>query len=494
MLRYLFLIALSVGICSYALTSCQHEPYDTTKGNFPAEISSILVRKCATEGCHDAAGAVNAAGLRLDNWDELFKGSSHGAVVVPYSTKYSTLLYYINQASYGNNDIIAVPSMPYNMAALTAEEYNTIKNWIANGAPDANGNIAFASDANARQKVYIAQQGCVDHLAVIDAKSGLVMRYIPIGVTNTDELAHNIRTSSDGRYAYVCFFQGTVVHKIDTRTDEVVGTANIGDGNWQVLLLSPDDSKLLVTGTSTGQLAFINTADMTLETDFSGLFIQPHGLAASPGFDTLYITSQFGNTIYRYILSQFDLSTIILDNGAETHTTVPGVTPDPHEIMMSPDNSKLFVTCQNNKQVKIVDLNTEQVLLTHNVGDVPKEIAYSKKRNLMFVTCMEDANNNYSAKSRGSVYVFDATSGQQVGSPIYGDFYQPHGIVVDERNDLIYIASRNANIDGPAPHHSSGCNGRNGWYSIYDLNTLQPKNKIRYEVTPDPYGLGIRFK
>lgn len=494
MLRYIFLLALSVGMCSYALTSCQHEPYDVNKGNFPAEISNILVRRCATEGCHDAKGAVNAAGLRLDSWDELFKGSARGAVVVPYSTTYSILLYYINQESFSNRDLVAVPTMPYNATPLTEEEYNVMKNWIANGAPDAAGNIAFASDADTRQKIYITQQGCEDLVTVIDAKSGLVMRYVPIGISNGPELAHNVQVSADGRYAYVCFFGGSVVQKIDTRTDQIVGTVNVGPGNWQVQLLSQDGTKMLLTGTDNGQLLLINIQTMTVEIPITGIFSQPHGLAATPNFDTIYITSQQGNFIYKYILSQFEPSTIVLDNNPETPSTVPGVTPDPHEIMMSPDHSKLFVTCQNNRQVKVIDLHSEQVILTHNVGAVPQEIAFSKKRNLMFVTCREDDNNNSSDKSRGSVYVFDATTGQQVGTPIYGDFFQPHGLIADEMNDLLYIGSQNYDPNGPAPHHASGCNGRNGWYSIYDLNTLQPKNGRRYEVTPNPYGMNVRFK
>jgi DNA-binding beta-propeller fold protein YncE len=232
---------------------------------------------------------------------------------------------------------------------------------------------------------------------------------------------------------------------------------------------------------------------MSIVDNFSGIFTQPHGLAATRNFDTLYITSQYGNVIYRYVLNSFDLEPITINEGPETFSSATG-TPDPHEILMTPDYSKMFITCQNNKEVKVMNMATEQIIATIPVGAVPKEIAISKKRGLAFITCMEDPENLYSGKSRGSVYVIDINTLQKVGNPIYGDFYQPHGIVVDEQNDLIYIASTNTNPDGPAPHHSSSCNGRNGWYSIYDLNTLQPFNNIRYETTPDPYGADVRFK
>jgi hypothetical protein len=82
---------------------------------------------------------------------------------------------------------------------------------------------------------------------------------------------------------------------------------------------------------------------------------------------------------------------------------------------------------------------------------------------------------------------------QVVAGPIYGDFYQPHGIAVDEQNNVFYVISRNADHNGPAPHHATKCGGTDGWYSIYNLSTLQPINTTRYETTPDPYSAIPRF-
>ena len=72
-------------------------------------------------------------------------------------------------------------------------------------------------------------------------------------------------------------------------------------------------------------------------------------------------------------------------------------------------------------------------------------------------------------------------------------FSQPHGIAIDEKEGVVYIASRNNNPNGPAPHHSSSCGGRNGYYQMFDLNTLQ-KLPGKYEVTVDPYSFDARFK
>lgn len=491
-LRHLLTSVLSIGIFAYALSSCQHEPYDLTKGDFPEDISRIMILKCATEGCHDAAGAVNAAGLRLDSWDELFKGSSRGAVVVPYSTKYSILLYYINQASHGNTDIIATPSMPYNQPALSKDEYNAVKNWIANGAPDADGNIPFASDPDTRQKIYITQQVCEDLLTVVDAKSGLVMRYIPMGVTNITEVSHNVKVSKDGRYAYVCFTSGSVIQKVDTRTDEVVGTANIGEGSWNVLHLSPTGDKLVVSDMANRRIKFVNTTTMMETQEIGSIFFTPHGITSTATFDTFYVTGQYGNLVYRFDFTN-GLERIAIDGKEEREGSDSLNTPDPHEIIMAPDYSKYFVTCMTSNEVRVLSVADNSVLAAIPVGAKPLEMVMSPKRNLLYVTCQEDVDMKLTPKSKGSVYVIDMST-YQVVKKIYGDFAQPHGITVDEQKGLLYVVSRNFSPDGPAPHHSAVCNGRNGWYSIYDLNTLQPYTNLRYEITPDPYAADARFK
>ena len=48
MFRQLSVIALSAGMLVYALSSCKHEPFDLTKGDFPEDISRIVINKCAT--------------------------------------------------------------------------------------------------------------------------------------------------------------------------------------------------------------------------------------------------------------------------------------------------------------------------------------------------------------------------------------------------------------------------------------------------------------
>lgn len=465
-------------------------------GNFPDAVGKIIVGKCATAGCHNAASYQNAAGLLLDTWEHLFQGGGNGSVVVPYSADYSSLLYYVNtNAARGT---VATPTMPYNGTPLSDAEYNTLKEWIANGAPDKDGNIAFAADEDTRQKIYLTQQGC-DLVAVIDAKSELVMRYIGVGTSNgLIESPHCLRISGDGKNAYVSFLAGTAAQKIDTRTDKLVGNITLGAGSWNILYLAPNDSMLATTDwTADGRIVFSNTNKLSVLPDLtgsgSGVFVYPHGIASSLASDTFYITAQYGNLVYKYQpFEPYYKKVSINGNPPVATNNNDNSSPNPHEILMSPDHKRYFLSCQGTNEIRVMDAHADALLKVIPVGALPQEMAISTTKPYLFVTCMEDAANTLAGR-KGSVYVIDYNT-YDVVKVIYGDFYQPHGITVDDRNGKIFIASANANPDGPAPHHATACGGRAGWYSVYNLSTLQPVNNRRHQVAVMPYSADTRFK
>lgn len=492
---------ISLLFISTAITfsSCKHDPpvmpakeIDPAATQYPLEVANIIVKKCATAGCHNEASYTGAGGLRLDDWQYMFEGGNNGAVAVAYSPENSSLLYFLNPGPYDN--ISVKPTMPYNQEPLSEPEYNVVKNWIANGAPDKNGNIPFGSDAATRQKAYLAQQGC-DLVGVIDAEKKVIMRYIKTGqAPATIESPHNVQTDGKGEYAYVCFIAGTLIQKIDMRTDKVVGQADlslINDGlKFNTIQVSEAGDKLITSQLApNGGLVLINTSDMKLVANLA-LLESPHGIAANRTFDTFYVTGQNGNTIYKVVQGAAPVRISIDGNPPVTQSGM--TTPNPHEIIMTPDYSKYFLTCQNTNEIRVMDRLKDSLLKTIPVGKKPQELAISKTQPYLFVTCIEDISQ-VSSLFRGSVYVINYNT-LEIVKRIDGKFFQPHGVAVDDRNGTFYIASRNTLSDGPAPHHTSDCGGRNGYYQVYDLNTLQPLNGRTYEVTPDPYSINMRFK
>jgi DNA-binding beta-propeller fold protein YncE len=408
--------------------------------------------------------------------------------VVPFNVENSSLLFFINtDSSLGPT---AVPTMPLDRPRLSREEYLAVRDWIARGAPDKNGRIPFATDAGTRQKIYLTQQGC-DLVAVIDGEKKVAMRYISVGKTNGVEAPHCLRVSPDGMYAYVSFTAGEYVQKIDTRTDEVVGEAHVGPGSWNIVYVSPDGRYLLVSDwRGNGALALIETATMQQVRKFaaSNTFIFPHGITSNQSFDTFFVTAQYGNVVFRFSPSGGPVKRISIDGGPPVFSQ--GLR-DPHEIIMTPDYSRYFLSCEASNEVRVMDAHADTLIGVLPTGVKPQEFAISRAKPYLFVTCMEDPSPF--PKSKGSVYVFNYNTLELVRR-LDGKFYQPHGITVDDRNGRVYIASRNATTDGPAPHHPSACGGRNGWYSIFDLNTLEPVDSRRYEVSIEPYSADARFK
>lgn len=495
------------------ITSCKPKHNNTApNGNFPPEVGKILVNKCAISGCHNQASYGGADSLLMDTWDHLFDGGSNGAVVVAFSPLYSSMLYFCNTDP--TLGVVSTPTMPLSnpgrpFAPLTRDEYMTLYNWIAKGAPDANGNIPFASNPDTRQKFYLTNQGC-DLLAVIDAQKKVVMRYIPIGdsgpFSDSGVLSpHCVRVSDDGAHAYVSFLAGGYVQKVDTRTDQVTGSVDIssgsrlskGSGSWNIIVVSPKDTALLGSDwEANGVLTSVNAATMQVKDVFNQV-TWPHGIAPNRTFDTFFVTCQYGNFVYKYIPAAVDNGNPLVKISLTGQTPVVGSTDsgkssyqNPHEALMAPDFSKYFVTCQGTDEVRVMDPNSDAILKTIKVGTFPQELAFSTTKPYMFVTCMED-NTAYPG-AKGSVYVINYNT-LDIVTVLYGDFYQPHGITVDDKDGLILIASTNSNPNGPAPHHVTKCGGRDGWYTFYDLNTLQPY-KRRYEVTVMPYSAAVRFK
>lgn len=500
--RIILTIAL-VSVTVLCIVSCEHKPFAPAVtpdvGRFPDAVGKIIVNKCATTGCHNATSYQNCAGLLLDTWEHLFEGGGSGAAIVPYSPDYSPLLYFVNNDP--ARGTIATPVMPYDVSGasgntLSEIEYTTLKGWIAKGAQDKDGNVAFATDEDTRQKIYLTQQGC-DLVAVIDAKSNLVMRYIPVGTNNGNiESPHSIRVASDGKNAYVSFLNGTAIQKIDTRTDQVTSSVTLGTGSWNMLYVAPGDTAIAaIDWRSDGKVVYANTGSMTIQSwltgSGSGTFVFPHGVTSDATFDTCFITAQYGNVVYRYAQKIPHYKKISI-NGNLPSTTNTGTSPNPHEILMAPGYNKYFLSCEGSNEVRVMDAHTDAILAAIPVGTLPQEMAISHTMPYLFVTCMEDAQNPLAGR-KGSVYVINYNT-YEIVQVIYGDFYQPHAIAVDDRTGRILIASTNSNPAGPAPHHATTCGGRAGWYNIYNLSTLQPNNPKRYQVAVMPYSADVRFK
>jgi DNA-binding beta-propeller fold protein YncE len=71
--------------------------------------------------------------------------------------------------------------------------------------------------------------------------------------------------------------------------------------------------------------------------------------------------------------------------------------------------------------------------------------------------------------------------------------FDPHGLAVDDVEDVVYVANRNLPLSGgPPPHHTSSCGGRNGYMTVINMATLELEPGFKSELSVDPYSVMIR--
>lgn len=479
MKRFVYSILILISVLCFS--DCRKDKGLTIYGNYPNEVGKIMVLKCATAGCHNSASYKAAADLNLTTWETLFQGSNSGSPVIPYRSDFSSLCYFIN--TYSDLGPINVPTMPQGKEKLSREEVQTIKNWIDAGAPDYKGNVKWA-DNPSRKKVYLTNQGC-DVVTVIDAETQLPMRYITVGKdAGTIEVPHMIKISPDGQYWYVVFTNASMMQKFRCSDDSYVGEAYLGPFfDWNTFVISDDGTRAYcVSWVFSGRIASVDLTQMKLINNYGGYYF-PHGVALNPTNDTIYVTGQTGNYLYKLDTSLATTQTISL-NGLPPNNAS---SLDPHEILLSPDKKSFYITCQTSNEVRVFDIASQSVTNIINVGTYPVEMAISELKNKLYVTCMEDVTS-FGGTTHGTVSEIDLSDHSEQRIAVG---FMPHGITVDDSRKLIYVSSRNLLTAGPPPHHSSVCYGRNGFISFIDLGTFALKNK-RIEVSVDPYSAALR--
>jgi hypothetical protein len=127
-IRSMPLAVLLVAIAG--LAACNQgkvEQPQVRKVTYADDVEPIMQRHCAE--CHAAGkqGAV-ASGLLIDSYESLMKGSRVGPVINPGSAMTSSL--YILVSGKDNLTI----NMPHGKTPLGADELETIRVWIENGA------------------------------------------------------------------------------------------------------------------------------------------------------------------------------------------------------------------------------------------------------------------------------------------------------------------------------------------------------------------------
>lgn len=472
------------------IAACTSDHLEDRMHGYPDEIEEILRASCATAGCHTTQSKEAAAGLDLSTWQALFEGSRGGSPVIPFSPDQSYLLYAVNTDS--SRGLTLNPTMPIGAPPLNDAQYQVLRDWITEGAPNHNGALRFP-DISSRTKWYVGNQGC-DLVAVFDAGSRQIMRYVHVGqVPGLAESPHMIKVSKDKAFWYVIFLAANpYIEKYSTQTDELVKKIYIGNGDWNTFNISPDGKFGFAVAYNSSSVAIVDLERDTLAIPVITFSSKVHGAVVHPNLNRFYLTLQDESALY---VLDYDSNGDILnfDNIDLVQNQAPSVPGPlwPHELIFTPDGSKYFVSCQRTKELRVLDAATNTLQDVITVGDDPVEFAIDSERGHLFVTCMEDQSTFASDPSkRGSVYVIDYSTNTVIKAIYPG--YQPHGLAIDRASNMLVVANRNVSAGGPAPHHSSACGARNGNLVLIDLNTLELVGGYRPELSVDPYTVAVK--
>ncbi len=435
-------------------------------GTYSSTVQRIFNRSCALSGCHGAG--TPAAGLELTSWEDLFRGSEHGEVVVAFRPEESHLVDHLTGA--------AEPQMPYGRDPLPAEEIDLIRDWIAAGARNDLGAVPFA---DSRQKIFVTNQGS-DQVTVLDAEALVTSRIIDVGVLPDADYPHNVFADPQGEHYYLSLINSARILKFDARTDSLLGIAEVGESPANPVT-SPDGKTLYVTNWRPDNPTLHVLDATTLEERYMlrfplALGASPHGLCVNADGSTLYTTHEQAGSVFKILLGETaqdaELRFIPLD-GRDTQLL------QPLQVVLDADERYAYVTCLNSGQVQVIDTDLEQVVNVIEIGGNPWLAALTPDGSRVYVANWgKNAVDVIDTGTRSLVMTIDNSMAGDHG-PV---FARPHGVAMSHDGRFAFVSNENTNGEYP-PHHGGETSG-NGNLVVIELATNHVMKTIELEVDP----------
>jgi DNA-binding beta-propeller fold protein YncE len=436
--------------------SCKQDFLTTPAGSvdFPDNIKAIFNTPytasnltCTTPSCHSSG--INSAGdLDLTDWQKTMNGSVNGTMVVPYNGFWSHMVSVINSDTiYATvTDSSAIP-LPGFYHKIDAQKVHIIKEWIDEGAKNKEGQVAF-SDVSNNVKALVTNLAS-DLVAVVKTDDKLVIRLISVGTSlpGTLKVPHYITASPDNKYFYVSLIQAGYVEKYDVNTYTKIGEMAAGQSPAHIII-SPDGQTGYITNFSSSNVGSgvtrFNTQNMTVTGTYTDQKITgTHGMALSRDGKYLYVAANIGEYLYKIRTDSFSepdsvmyapIDPSVPPNGGGTTNFLP------HQIVLSPGDSLLFISCQKSNQVMVYRASDLVRVNIINVGATPYNLHFTNDNHYLFVP-NRDSN---------SITVINYPE-QTIQTTINNAGINPHG--VDFTTDGQYAVIACETLSGPGGHH-----------------------------------------
>lgn len=289
-----------------------------------------------------------------------------------------------------------------------------------------------------------------DVIRVLDTNTNNVVDTINVGAS-PDSLA----VTKDGTKVYFTHrlgdpFDDDAVSVIDTSNNTVIDTIEVGLGPFG-LAVTPDGSTVYTT--LIDGVHVIDTGTSTV-TDIIDIDFPTGGLAVSPDGTRLYIADGGGNNAIQVV----DTS-----NNMVIDSINVGLAPLGLEV--THDGQKLYVANFLDNTVSVIDLSTNMVIETVDVGSVAIHLAVSPDDERVYVTNAGDS----------TVSVIDTSTDTVIDTVFVGGF--PRAVDVTPNNKKVLVV------------RGSGIN--EGVVTVLKKSNNNIIGEIDVETSPDAFGVFI---
>ena len=222
-----------------------------------------------------------------------------------------------------------------------------------------------------------------------------------------------------GPCAYITNSGSDNVSVIDTVTNKVIATVNVGFGPIGVAV-NPVKNEAYVTNTD-GTVCLIDTATNKVTAKvYVGAI--PAGITVTSDGRKVYVANEGNNSVS------------VIDTKTNKVIAIVPAGDYPYAVSVNPAGTELYVTNPWSNNVSVIDTATNNVTATVNVGSVPKGLVVAPNGKMVYVTNVADNN----------VSVIDTTSNIVIASVKVGQ--SPLGLAVTPDGTKVYVTIGDDNV------------------------------------------------
>ncbi len=251
-------------------------------------------------------------------------------------------------------------------------------------------------------------------VSLIDTVTNNVIATVNVGINPL-----GVAVSYDKKRVFVTNVYSDTVSVIDTATNTVIATVNGFNEPWGVAI-SPDGERVYVANSGSDTVSIIDTATNTIAATVT-VGTNPRGVAINPDGTMVYVTNQNSN----------DIS--VIDTATKNVTTIVGAGSQPWGVAVSPYEKKVYVANCGSSTVSVIDTATNTVSATLSVGSNPVGVAFVPNGTKAYVT-------NFGSNTASVISTATNTVKTTVG---VGN--TPYGVVVTPDGTKAYVVNMNDN-------------------------------------------------